>query len=308
MSRSDVMRSPVKPRRGCPCATIRRMSSPQIVTPELRAWIVEQARAGHPPETVLASMKASGWDEDVALDALETTLRGYLEEHARQQGLPPPVPVPEPDLAGSPAVIRAADRDVRVLMSMRNPRVVVFGGLLSDEECDEIIELANPRLARSETVDTSTGGNEINAARTSDGMFFNRGEHPVLARLEARIAALVNWPVENGEGVQILRYRPGAEYKPHHDYFDPALPGTPVILKRGGQRVGTLVMYLNTPARGGGTTFPDVMLEVAPLKGNAVFFSYDRAHPVTRTLHGGAPVLEGEKWVATKWLREGRFE
>ena len=62
-----------------------------------------------------------------------------------------------------------------------------------------------------------------------------------------------------------------------------------------------------TPARGGQTVFPDVQLDVAPLKGNAVFFSYDRPHPGTRTLHGGAPVLEGEKWVATKWLREGRF-
>jgi prolyl 4-hydroxylase len=39
-----------------------------------------------------------------------------------------------------------------------------------------------------------------------------------------------------------------------------------------------------------------------------VFFSYDRPHPATRTLHGGAPVIEGEKWVATKWLRERRFE
>ena len=51
-----------------------------------------------------------------------------------------------------------------------------------------------------------------------------------------------------------------------------------------------------------------VALEVAPIKGNAVFFSYDRPHPVTRTLHGGAPVIAGEKWVATKWLREGRFD
>jgi len=50
-----------------------------------------------------------------------------------------------------------------------------------------------------------------------------------------------------------------------------------------------------------------VQLDVAPIRGNAVFFSYDRPHPITRTLHGGAPVLEGEKWVATKWLREGRF-
>jgi prolyl 4-hydroxylase len=106
----------------------------------------------------------------------------------------------------------------------------------------------------------------------------------------------------------VLHYRPGAEYKPHYDYFDPAQPGTSTILKRGGQRVATLVMYLNSPRRGGATTFPDVGLEVAPVKGNAVFFSYDRAHPVTRTLHGGAPVLEGEKWVATKWLRQGRFD
>ncbi|HEX5664436.1 MAG TPA: 2-oxoglutarate-dependent dioxygenase, partial [Xanthomonadaceae bacterium] len=35
--------------------------------------------------------------------------------------------------------------------------------------------------------------------------------------------------------------------------------------------------------------------------------SYERPDPGTRTLHGGAPVLAGEKWVATKWLREREF-
>ena len=59
--------------------------------------------------------------------------------------------------------------------------------------------------------------------------------------------ALLDWPLENGEGLQILRYRPGAEYKPHYDYFDPAEPGTPAILKRGGQRLASIVCYLNTP-------------------------------------------------------------
>ena len=78
-------------------------------------------------------------------------------------------------------------------------------------------------------------------------------------------------------------------------------------LRRGGQRVATLVIYLNEPAKGGGTTFPDVFMEVAPRRGNAVFFSYERPHPSTRTLHGGAPVIEGEKWIATKWLREREF-
>ena len=46
----------------------------------------------------------------------------------------------------------------------------------------------------------------------------------------------------------------------------------------------------------------------SPVQGNGVFFSYDRPHPSTRTLHGGAPVTAGEKWVATRWLREGKFQ
>ncbi|WP_425258511.1 2OG-Fe(II) oxygenase [Rubrivivax sp. RP6-9] len=280
----------------------------QTVTDELRRWIIAQAEAGCRPEDVVAAMMHSGWDENTAMTALETTLRERLDAvAAARQALPPQVPVPEPALAGSPPALLAGGHRVDVLVSMHSPRVVVFGGLLTHAECDALMDLARPRLLRSETVDNSTGGSEVNAARTSDGMFFERGETPLITRIEQRIAALVNWPLVNGEGLQILRYRPGAEYKPHHDYFDPALPGSATILKRGGQRVGTLVIYLNTPEAGGATTFPDVHLEVAPVKGNAVFFSYDRPHPVTRTLHGGAPVTQGEKWVATKWLREGEF-
>jgi prolyl 4-hydroxylase len=281
----------------------------QHITPELRRWIVAQAEAGCQPEEVVRAMVASGWHEDIALEALEQTLRSRLEEvrEGRQAQVLPGSPVPEPDVGEGVNVIVAEGHAVEVVTTLAHPRVVVFGNLLTGAECDELMALARPRLERSETVDTATGGSEVNAARTSDGMFFERGEHPVIVRLERRIAALVNWPVERGEGLQILRYRPGARYEPHYDYFDPEKPGTPRILERGGQRVGTLVMYLNTPERGGATTFPDAGLQVAPVRGSAVFFSYERAHPSTRTLHGGAPVLAGEKWVATKWLREGVF-
>ena len=282
--------------------------SSQAITPELRDWIVAQARAGCRPEDVLQSMRTSGWDEDTAVDALETTLQDYLAlQQKPAQALPPAVPVPEPDLSTNPSAVQALDREVEVLMSMRSPRLIVFGGLLSDDECQQMIELASPRLARSETVHNPSGGSEVHEARTSEGMFFERGEHPLCDRIERRIAALLSWPVRNGEGLQVLRYRPGAQYKAHHDYFDPAQPGTPTILQRGGQRVATIVLYLNTPTRGGGTAFPDVGVEVGPMRGNAVFFSYDRPHVVTRSLHAGMPVLEGEKWVATKWLREREF-
>lgn len=289
---------------------------PQTVTPELRRWIIEQATAGFAPDQVLAAMRSAGWDEDTAIAALETTLSDHLKSIAPVQPLTLPAALAEPaavarlptiDLAGSPRRIDAGDRWVEIVASVKHPRVVVLGGLLSADECEAIIDQARPHLARSRTVQTKTGGEELNPDRTSDGMFFARGQTPEVARVEARIARLVGWPVDHGEGIQVLHYRPGAEYKPHYDYFDPAEPGTPTILKRGGQRVATLVMYLNEPTRGGGTTFPDIGLEVAPVRGHAVFFSYDRPHPATRTLHGGAPVLEGEKWVATKWLRERTF-
>jgi prolyl 4-hydroxylase len=334
----------------------------QIITPELQKWIVEQVGAGHSPESVLAAMKTAGWQDDVALNALETT----LTQHLRQKGVkvdalldqaeavaagqdadnwpstqpnallhagPSPagsgavvarepvrlagapgrqparahMPMPAPNLELSPRQLDAGDRVVKVLFSMSRPKLVVFGGLLSDEECDGLIDAARPRLARSLTVENATGGEAVNADRTSNGMFFRRAESELVTRIEQRIARLLNWPVENGEGLQILHYHPGAEYKPHYDYFDPAAPGAASILKRGGQRVGTLVMYLNNPERGGGPTFPDVGLEVAPQRGNAVFFAYDRPHPSGLTLHGGAPVIAGEKWVATKWLRVGEF-
>jgi prolyl 4-hydroxylase len=299
-----------------------RTAAAQPVTPELRRWIVAQAEAGCTPDAVLQAMRQSGWSEDVAIAAMEETLTARLHELGRplpdeqalaeqaalaaQPGRAPSLPGPV--LQGQPTTLHVQGQRVDVVCALQRPRVVVFGHLLSDAECDELIALAKTRLVRSETVDNSTGGSEVNAARTSDGMFFLRGEAPVIARIEERIAALLNWPLENGEGLQVLRYRPGAEYKPHHDYFDPAQPGAPSILARGGQRVGTLVMYLNTPEGGGATTFPEVGLEVGPVRGSAVFFSYDRPDPSTQTLHGGAPVLAGEKWVATKWLRQGRFD
>ena len=284
------------------------MSLSQTITPELRQWIIDQASAGVAAPALIEGMRASGWNEDVAIAAVELVLRAHLDKVALDKGLPPAAPVPDPALAESPLHIDVGDRQVEVLMAMANPRVVLFGNLLSPEECQAIIDAAGSRMARSLTVQTATGGHEVNQARTSDGMFFERGENAVVARLEQRIARLVNWPVQNGEGLQVLHYRPGAEYKPHYDYFDPQEPGTPSILQRGGQRVATLVIYLNNPSKGGGTTFPDVPLEVGPRQGNAVFFSYERPHPSTRTLHGGAPVTEGEKWIATKWLREREFK
>ena len=280
------------------------MAQEQALTDDLRAWLRSQLAVGCSIEDLLASMRSSGW----SLAAAERAIREIRPEAELPVEVPVPgSPVPQPPVGDGVTVIDVEGHAVRVLLTMQHPRVVLFGGLLTDAECDAVIEEARPSLARSETVVNATGGSEVNEARTSEGMFFQRGQSPLIQRLENRIARLLNWPVKWGEGLQVLHYAPGAEYRPHHDYFDPAHSGTEAVLRRGGQRVGTLIMYLNTPQRGGATSFPDVGLEVAAIKGNAVFFSYDRPHISTRTLHGGAPVVEGAKWVATKWLREREF-
>jgi prolyl 4-hydroxylase len=273
---------------------------------DLLKWLNECLARGHTAASLTATALQSGWHADtVRATVAEAVGRELIANRAVVRT--PGGSLPEPDMTQSPTFIQTSDRRVEILTVVKHPRVVVFGNLLSDEECESLIELAQPKLARSQTVDNQTGGEEVNSARTSDGMFFTRSENPVCDRVEKRLAELLNWPFENGEGLQVLRYRMGAQYVPHYDYFDPAQPGTAKIVQRGGQRVATVVMYLRTPERGGATVFPDIGLEVQPVKGSGVFFSYDRPHPDTKTLHGGTPVTLGEKYVATKWLREKEF-
>lgn len=278
-----------------------------LANPDLLKWLNECLARGHSAASLTASAVQSGWHPDVVRAAMSEALGQELIAHRAGAPAATTSRVPGPDLSQSPSFVQTTDRRVEIWTVMKHPKVVVFGNLLSEEECEALIALAQPKLARSLTVDNKTGGDEVNSARTSDGMFFNRGENEMCERIERRLAELVRWPYENGEGLQVLRYRHGAQYVPHYDYFDPMQPGTPRILERGGQRVGTIVMYLRTPERGGATIFPDVGLEVAPIRGSAVFFSYERPHPDTRTLHGGMPVTLGEKYVATKWMREREF-
>jgi prolyl 4-hydroxylase len=273
----------------------------------VKQWLQTQRAAGFDDLALYRALRDSGWDHLAACDWV-----GLKPAQVKAEPLPAVATqaraVPWPEGAGQQAWLDAGDRPVQALAVMHQPPIIVFGQLLDAQECEALMDAARPRLQRSLTVSLQSGGEEENADRTSQGMFFQRGETALIDRIEQRLARLLNWPMENGEGLQILRYGPGTEYKPHYDYFDPAAPGTASILRRGGQRVATVVMYLNDPTAGGATVFPDAQFECLPVRGNAVFFNYSRPDPSSRSLHAGAPVLQGEKWIATKWLREGRFD
>ncbi|MBX3718258.1 MAG: 2OG-Fe(II) oxygenase [Parachlamydiales bacterium] len=191
-----------------------------------------------------------------------------------------------------------------------SPRIFLIENFLTSVECDLIIEKAKPLLSRSTVVDDHDLGGALHEGRTSQGMFFPKASSDMIIRnIEKRIAALTMLPEENGEGIQVLSYGPGAEYQPHYDYFDPATPGGKACYDRGGQRIATLIIYLHTTEEGGETIFPKARIGVRPIKGNAVLFYNCTPDGIEDPLsfHGGAPVKKGEKWIATKWIRKGVF-
>jgi hypothetical protein len=196
---------------------------------------------------------------------------------------------------------------MQLALSLDKPRLRLWRGFLSPAECELLISIATPRLSRSSVVTIDTPGSRIAEDRTSDGMSFNASD-VLMAEVNARAALVTGRDPRTFETLQLLRYRPGQQYLPHFDYFPLDYASTPAELQRGGQRTGTMLIYLQTPDAGGATTFPDAGVTVEAIAGDALYFEYDRPEQSTLTRHGGAPVTAGEKFVATLWMRQQQFD
>ncbi|UOQ46553.1 2OG-Fe(II) oxygenase [Halobacillus salinarum] len=189
------------------------------------------------------------------------------------------------------------DREIAIIAKMEDPKIAILGNVVSDEECEALIGLSKDRMNRSKI----GSRHEVNDMRTSSSTFLPENE--VTARIEKRMAQIMNVPVTHGEGMHILNYQQGQEYKAHYDYFRAK---TRVV---NNPRISTLVLYLNDVEEGGETYFPHMNLSVSPHKGMGVYFEYFYSDPEIneRTLHGGSPVTAGEKWAATMWVRRKQY-
>lgn len=205
------------------------------------------------------------------------------------------------------------------MLSDENPRAIIARGVLTEEECEHLKSEAYPRLHRSGVVDTKTGQPVQSSIRTSSGAFLPHSLSDIATGIERKIALLTQTPVENGEALQVLRYEPTQEYQPHLDYFHHESA-------KKNNRLVTALMYLGQVDRGGETVFPLAPvpesqrqsasnftecgmrgLSVRPNKGDVlVFWSMKpggELDPASR--HGSCPVVEGEKWTATRWIHVG---
>ncbi|KAI8541094.1 hypothetical protein RHMOL_Rhmol08G0036200 [Rhododendron molle] len=204
------------------------------------------------------------------------------------------------------------------------PRAFVYHNFLSKDECEYLINLGKPHMKKSTVVDSATGKSTDSRVRTSSGTFLNRGRDKIVQNIEKRIADFAFIPVEHGEGLQILHYEVGQKYEPHFDYF-----ADEFNTKNGGQRIATVLMYLSDVEEGGETVFPAAKgnysfvpwwnelsecgkggLSLKPKRGDALlFWSMNPDGTLDpSSLHGGCPVIKGNKWSSTKWMRVNEYK
>ena len=182
----------------------------------------------------------------------------------------------------------------------QQPATHLFSGLLTWSECDAIVAAALPALAPSVVIHPDTGQAIAHPVRTSDNAAFPWvDETPFLHAINRRLAAASRTDVAAGEPLQVLRYRPGQEYKPHFD----------AIAATDNQRVLTMLAYLNDGYAGGETLFLTSGLSVSGAVGDVLMFRNADAEgrPDPHSQHAGLPVTSGEKLIASRWIRQRRF-
>lgn len=188
-------------------------------------------------------------------------------------------------------------------------------GFLSDQHCDTLRELA---IAEG-MEDSKVGEDKFELdtdVRNSKQVWFKKDANDVARYIHNKVKSLVEGTSQiqscfkgisankNFEDVQVVRYGVKGKYDPH---FDGTECGDDVGIKCfENQRLATVLIYLNDDFEGGHTRFPNLGISITPKKGSAVFFWVaDQSNKLVyqETLHGGDPVLSGEKWIATQWIR-----
>jgi len=270
--------------------------------PEEGARFISMAAAAGMPEAlnlmaVLATYSAQ-WTE--AMTFLKDAAAGG-DVRAQQQV----------DLLGSRQHFDAGRWDSPVTPNWKSesPRIGIVEGFIPVSFCRWIIKRAQPKLESVRVRDPARGGGQHANYRTNTGAGFSLIESDVILQMvNARVADTIGLSIANQEPTNVLHYKPGEEYKPHHDFIT-ATPAVAQELATTGQRAVTALIYLNDDYEGGETEFPMLKWKFKGKAGDALFFwNVDgQGKPIEKTLHAGLPPRKGEKWLYSKWVRENPY-
>lgn len=197
---------------------------------------------------------------------------------------------------------------IKVEIVHLKPMVVIFREVLSDREIEIIKDVATPMLQRATVFNRYTNKLEHAEYRITKSAWLKNHHHPAIAQINNRLDDMTNLDQLAAEDFQVANYGLGGHYSPH---FDMSTKGESDPYEDGqGNRVATVLFYLNAPMLGGYTVFLPVKLGLAPSKNDAAFWYNLRRNgePDERTRHAACPVLAGQKWVSNKWIHEVKQE
>lgn len=190
-----------------------------------------------------------------------------------------------------------------------NPRIRHIPSFFSAEECAWIIDRGRHKLSPALVFADILGARAAMERTNSAAEFTLADADVVLALLHARMAATIGMPSQSLETTQLLHYAPGQQFLPHYDFLDLSKPDVAAHVEQFGQRILTILVYLNDDYEGGETAFPRIDYRFKGRTGDALLFAnVDKSDsPDHLTLHAGLPPITGEKWLLSQWVRNRIF-
>lgn len=191
-------------------------------------------------------------------------------------------------------------------LESRVPRIGVFERFVPPEVCRWLVRRGEGGTDPAMINDPTTGEPRPDPMRTNAVTRLGLAQTDVVVQLtQARISAATGFACAGMEAPNLLCYQQGQEYRPHHDFFDPASTEFAPEIAILGQRVATFLIWLNDDYAGGETDFPRIRQRYRGKSGDALMFANVRADgsPDPDSLHAGLPPTRGRKWVLSQWIR-----
>jgi len=187
------------------------------------------------------------------------------------------------------------------------PYIVKLYDFLRPDEVEFLIDMAKDKYSRSTIL--IDGKLTYNSRRTSqtailtDNGCWEKVTHPEIEAIYRRVCILLSCSKRQLEGLMLVRYEEGEEFKEHYDYFE---AGDEMALDNGGQRIATFFVWLNDLEEdaGGETEFTELGIKCIPDKGCALFWWNQFGDSLLlETAHRGCKVKKGVKYGLNIWVR-----
>ena len=200
--------------------------------------------------------------------------------------------------------ITIADKVYPLVFQMDNPHLMLVEDFITPNECDALIEYGKTQFQSAPGVREPFDIGRSRDLRTSVYVKAPKHHNALIKEIDSRIAMLTNWDEQSTEDTYLLNFQIGQEYLTHHDFIEVMEPNAHVHLNNGGNRLGTVIVFLKEPVEGGNITFPESGLTIVPKRGSVLFLGYSEPFAASRSIYSIQPVVSGEEWIAIKWLKE----